>query len=141
MKEQIESALLQLPLAEADIAALAPSVAAASVVLKQNKALKPGASLLDFRGKLGAVADYYAGDGLTLAGYLAAAVRQPSLFSLAPATVIGHIDAVASHFAADGLSLSEYLAAAVRQPALFSQAPATMQANIEAVVSHFQPHG
>src|SRR5204863_1495713 len=116
-------------------------VAASSLILGRYAALKPCSSLLDFRGKLGAVADYYAGDGLTLAAYLGAAVKRPELFTMAPATVIGHIDAVATHFAAEGLTLSEYLAAAVRHPSLFYQSPATIQANIEAVVSHFQPHG
>src|SRR4051812_42286413 len=88
MKEQIEQALRQLPLDESEIPALAARVAASSLIFNENKALKPGSSSLDFRGNLGAVVGHFAAHGLRLPDYVQAAVRQPSLFLMSPATVI-----------------------------------------------------
>jgi hypothetical protein len=62
----------------------------------------------------------------TREGYLRATAKQPSLFSMKPATVIGNIEDVAEHFKADGLTREAYLRVALKHPPLFVMKPGTI---------------
>src|SRR5262249_46606194 len=132
--------LRELPLSEKEIAAVAPQLAGSLLRLRGGR-MTADSALFDFCGKVTAVVEHFAPDGLTLQDYLGAAVRQPTLLGLKPATVIRHADAVAAHFQKHGLTLPAYLRAACRQPQLFYQSPSTIQGNIEQVASHFREHG
>src|SRR5947209_653541 len=140
MRGRIEQALRELPLSEEDIAQVAPQLAE-GFLLRDRKITKPDSSFFRFRDKIHAVVDRFRQYGLTLPDYLQAALKQPSLFTRSPATVVGNIKAVAYHFREHGLTLPDYLQAALKQPCLFSQAPVTITGNIEAVAKHFREHG
>src|SRR5215470_469419 len=102
LQARVEQALRELPLSEEKIVAVATRVLDS---LLKNRKLRPDSSFFDFHGKVAAVADHFAPDGLLLQDYLHAAVRQPSLFYQSPSTLQRNIEQVASHFREHGLTL------------------------------------
>jgi len=62
------------------------------------------------------------------AAYVAAALKQPSLFTQSPAKINGNIAGAADLL---GVKKAAYVAAALKQPSLFYQSPVTINANIE----------
>jgi hypothetical protein len=119
---------------------VAPQLASNLLRLRGGK-ITTDSAFFNFHGKLTAVVEHFAPDGLTMPDYLLAAVRQPPLFYQAPATLIANVQGVTDHFAHDGLTLREYLRAAVKQPQLFYQSPATLIGNIEGEAAHFREDG
>jgi hypothetical protein len=103
--------------------------------------LTPDSQLFLFSDKLQALVAHFESDGLTLSGYLAAALKQPRLFYRSPATITGHIEGVVHRFAAQGLTTRQYLDVALKQPQLFLRSPETIAANIEGVVQRFAGEG
>lgn len=136
---RIKQALRELRLAEADIAAVAPPLAAGLV--RFHCGSPSDSPFFDIRGKVTAVCKRFAGEGLTLRDYVRAARRQPQLFVKAPATLIANIEAVVRRFQPHGLTLRAYLHAAVMSPPLFAMNPGTVIANVEAVIQHFAGDG
>jgi hypothetical protein len=61
------------------------------------------------------VVEHFAGDSLTLKDYLHAAVKQSSLFTMQPETIIGNIEDLATHFREHSLTLKDYPASASQQ--------------------------
>jgi hypothetical protein len=101
----------------------------------------PDSEFLNFTGKVNIVVSHFAADSLGREPYLRALIKQPSLFTLKPTTIIKNIDEVVDHFAADGLTRQDYLRAAIRLPQLFHQKSRTVINNIENVVHHFAADG
>lgn len=136
---RIRQALHELPLSKAEIAVVAPKLAAGLVRFHCGS---PSESpFFDIRSKVTAVCEHFAAEGLTLPEYVHAARRNPQLFVKAPASSIANVEAVAHRFQPDGLTLRSYLQAALRAPPLFAMSAATVIANIEAVVDHFAGDG
>src|SRR5690242_9463926 len=97
MKARVEQALRELALAESDIAAVAARLLDSSPLLQPSRQLSLDSQYFDFRGKVTALVEHFADQGLTLSVYLQAVIRRPSLFSQSPSTLIGNIEAVAHH--------------------------------------------
>jgi hypothetical protein len=139
LQARIERALRELPLTEADIAAVAPQLTAG--LLRFHCGSQDDSPFFDMRGKITAVCDHFAGEGLTLPDYVRAACRCPQLFVKAPASLIANVRAVAHLFQAHGLTLRAYLQSCLRSPPLFAMSPATVIANVEAIVHRFAGDG
>jgi len=142
MREHIEEALRALPLGEAEIASVAARLLGSPPLLQENSHLRfESTTFLDFRSKVNAIVEEFSADGLTLENYLRAAVKHPSVFYQAPATVHANIEGVVRYFRKDGLTQKDYVQAVVKQPSLFRMPSATVQANIAGVVERFRKHG
>ena len=66
-------------------------------------------AFFDFRGKVMAVVEYFAADGLTLPTYLKAARRGPYLFTLPLATIQSNVKDIVHRLASDGLNPRDFL--------------------------------
>src|SRR5260370_1278698 len=124
IRASVEQALRELPLAETGIPEVTARLMDSNILLRASASLKSDSSLFDFRGKLVAVTDHFASNGLTLTDYLRAATKHPPIFASSPATVIANIETVVSRFRRQGLTVRAYLRAPLRQPTLFTMAPA-----------------
>lgn len=139
LEASVERALRELPLSDADIAAVAPPLAAG--LFRFRCGSRDDSSFFDIRGKVTAVCEHFAGEGLTLPDFVRTACRQPQLFVKAPASLIANVEAVVHHFQPHGLTLRGYLQAALKVPPLFAMSPATIIANVETVASRFAGDG
>ena len=97
----------------------------------------PSTGYLDFVSKLQNLANEFTADCLTLQQYLAAALKQPSLFHQSSANVSANILDLVHKFDTNGLTVSQYLAAALRQPSLFAYSPITIADNINGLAKEF----
>ena len=140
LQTRIERAIRKLPLSEADIAAVASQLASELIRLRSDRSWHDSA-FFDIRGKVTAVCNHFASEGLTLEDYARAARRHPELFVKAPASLIANVETVARHFQPHGLTLRSYLLAALRSPPLFAMSSATVIANVEAAASRFAGDG
>ena len=70
------------------------------------------------------MAAHFAGYGVTVEAYLQAALKRPSLLTLAPATIIRHVEALLARYGGDGLESTAYLARpCARRPSSTSRPP------------------
>ncbi len=99
------------------------------------------AKYLDFETKVNNVVSRFSAEGLTVEKYLAAAMKQPSLFCQSPVTIEENIRNLVGCFSTEGLTVEKYLAAAVKQPSLFYQSPVTIEENIRNLVGRFSAEG
>jgi hypothetical protein len=129
LPSRLEQALRELPLTEAEIAAMAKTLSG-SYLLRHRKIADAGSPFFDIRRKADALIAHFAADGLTLDAYLRAAARRPSLLAQSPATLCANLETVMHHWARHGLKRKDYLAAALYQPSLFQRAPASIIANM-----------
>jgi len=140
VRARVEQALRELPLSEDDIATRAPQIAEGIGQLRGGR-ISTDSLFFDFRGKVTAIVQHFASDGLTLADYLRVTGKKPDLFAQSPATIRANVEGAVQRFAAQGLTRRNYLRAALRQPQLLQLAPATVEANLAGVVKRFRKHG
>ena len=81
---------------------------------KKGGNFRADSGLFDFQRKLDTLTETFADQGLTGAGYLGAALKQPSLFMQSPTTIAANITGLVAHFADEGLTTRDYLRAALR---------------------------
>ena len=102
---------------------------------------KKGGEIFNFTDKIQSIVRIFRDEGLTIKQYLAAALRQPALFTQSYGTIEGNIRNLVAVFKDEGLTVKQYLAAALRQPALFYQSPDTIKGNIQNLVAAFKDEG
>lgn len=133
---RVEQALSELPLSKADIAAVAPQLAAG--LIRFHCGSRNDSPFSDIRGKVTAVCEHFAKQGLTLQDYVRAARNQPQLFVKAPASLIANVEAVVRHFAEDGLTVRQYLEACLKQPQLFCLSPITIIRHLDYLIEMYR---
>src|SRR5260370_7725739 len=123
IRASVEQALRELPLAETGIPEVTARLMDSNILLRASASLKSDSSLFDFRGKLVAVTDHFASNGLTLTDYLRAATKHPPIFASSPATVIPNIETVVTPFPRPPLTVPPYLPPPLPPPPPFPLTP------------------